>query len=50
MDVLDLFSSWLFSCWTVITTTIFTGWGFLGSALFAFILLRKLIKVFKNTF
>lgn len=50
MDVLNLFTSWIFSAWTAITTHVFTGWGFFGSALFAFILLRKLIKVFKKTF
>lgn len=50
METLNLFSSWLFSVWKVVADNVFTEWGFFGTALFCIPLLRKLIKIFKNTF
>lgn len=50
MDALNTFTSWLFASWTAITSVVYSQWGILGSFLFAAILLRKLIKVFKKTF
>ena len=50
MEILNLFTTWLFAAWQMIGTYVFTGWGFVGAALFCFPLVRKLIKIFKNTF
>lgn len=50
MDVLNLFSSWVLSAFSVISSVVFTQWGFFGSALFTLPLLRKLIKIFKGTY
>lgn len=50
MDILDLFTSWLMSAWSIIATNVFTQWGFFGAALFTLPLIRRLIKIFRNTF
>lgn len=50
MEVLDLFTSWFLSAWRLIAHNVFNEWGFFGNAIFSFILIRKLIKIFGKTF
>ena len=50
MDTVNLITSWFVSAFKLIANNIFTTWGFLGSALFAFPILQKLIKIFRQTF
>lgn len=50
MDVLNLFTSFLVAAWQAITSSAFTQWGFFGSFLFTIPIVRKLVKIFKNTF
>lgn len=50
MSELNIFTDWLLSAWTVISSVIFTGWGFIGTFLFCVPIVRKLVKIFKNTF
>lgn len=50
MDDLNVLTSWLIASCTAIGNVIFTKWGILGTAIFCIPILRKIIKIFSNTY
>ena len=50
MTDLNAFTDWLLACTKYVATVVFTKWGVLGLALFSFPILRKLVKIFSDTF
>lgn len=50
MADLNTFTTWLIGNLNSIGQVIFTRWGIVGIAIFCFPIIRRLIKIFKNTF
>lgn len=49
-SVWRIFANWLYTSAFDVGVTIVNQWGFLGVAFFCLPIIRRLIKVFKNTF
>lgn len=50
MTDLKAFTDWLLACTRYVAAVVFNHWGILGAALFAIPILRKLTKIFSDTF
>ncbi len=50
MNDLKTFTDWLFACTRYVASVVFSHWGILGGAIFAIPLIRKLAKIFSDTF
>lgn len=50
MQDLDVFTAWLISCAQYVGLVVFSQWGILGIAIFSIPILRKLVKIFSDTF
>lgn len=50
MQDLNVFTEWLLGCCRYVGTVVFSQWGILGLAIFTIPIIRKLIKIFSNTY
>lgn len=50
MQDLNIFTDWLLFCTRYVASVVFSQWGILGLAIFSIPILRKLVKIFSDTF
>lgn len=50
MQDLNVFTDWLLLCTKYVASVVFSQWGILGIAVFSVPILRKLAKIFSDTF
>ena len=50
MTDLNIFTDWLLACTQYVAAVVFNHWGVLGIAIFTIPVLRRLVKIFNDTF